>query len=101
MGMEYPGIVTARSIRNTGPVNLEDLKYMIDHEIAHQWFYGVVSNDPYNDAWLDEGFANFSEAVYVYSSNKLSPPYPYYPDRLKDTKQYPINYQDPDESLVK
>lgn len=40
------------------------------HEIAHQWFYGIVGNDQYNEAWLDESFAAFSEQVYFRSIGK-------------------------------
>ncbi|WP_158290386.1 M1 family metallopeptidase [Halobacillus salinus] len=61
MGMEYPGIVTAWSIYNTGgPVRPDSVKRMVAHEIAHQWFYGMINNDPYHDAWLDEGITEFA-----------------------------------------
>ena len=33
----------------------------IPHEVAHQWFYSVIGNDPYNEPWLDEAFAEFFE----------------------------------------
>lgn len=36
----------------------------VAHEVAHQWFYAAVGNDQYNEAWLDEGFARFSEQIY-------------------------------------
>lgn len=36
----------------------------VAHETAHEWFYGVVGNDQYGEAWLDESFAAFSEQVY-------------------------------------
>ena len=36
----------------------------VAHEVAHDWFYGVVGNDQYREAWLDESFAAFSEQVY-------------------------------------
>ncbi|WP_156028963.1 hypothetical protein [Sporosarcina sp. D27] len=49
LGMEYPGIVTADSIYSK-PVSDEAVKNMVVHEIAHQWFYGVINNDPYNEA---------------------------------------------------
>ncbi|MDQ6596416.1 M1 family peptidase [Bacillus salipaludis] len=75
MGMEYPGIVTAGSIRNLGSVNPAGLKYMVVHEIAHQWFYGMISNDPYNEAWLDEGFADFAAKLYYFSKSKHDNPF--------------------------
>ncbi|MDP4087280.1 MAG: M1 family aminopeptidase, partial [Bacillota bacterium] len=75
MGMEYPGIVTAGSIQNQLQVNPTTLKYMVVHEIAHQWFYAVVNNDPYNEAWLDEGFADFAAKLYYFSKNKHNNPF--------------------------
>ncbi len=30
------------------------------HEVAHQWFYGLVGNDPYRDPWLDESLTNWA-----------------------------------------
>ncbi|MDP4085010.1 MAG: M1 family metallopeptidase, partial [Bacillota bacterium] len=75
MGMEYPGIVTAGSIQNLLQVNPTTLKYMVVHEIAHQWFYAVVNNDPYNEAWLDEGFADFAAKLYYFSKNKRNNPF--------------------------
>ncbi|MFS0782008.1 M1 family metallopeptidase [Bacillus sp. 1P06AnD] len=70
MGMEYPGIVTAHSIYNGRPLNSEALKRIIVHEIAHQWFYGMISNDPFNDAWLDEGLAEFSKELFYANVKK-------------------------------
>jgi hypothetical protein len=49
IGMEYPGLVMVASD-----------PYLIAHEIAHQWWYGVVSNDQWRSPWLDESFAEFS-----------------------------------------
>jgi hypothetical protein len=31
------------------------------HEVAHQWFYGLVGNDQGRDPWLDEGLASYAE----------------------------------------
>ncbi len=45
------------------------------HEIAHQWFYGIISNDPYNDAWLDEGFAVFAASLFKFSKLKQAKDY--------------------------
>jgi len=64
-GMEYPGLVYI----NTGFYNNENdsdnLLYTTVHETAHQWWYGVVGNDQIDEAWLDEGFATYSEGVYT------------------------------------
>ena len=33
------------------------------HEVAHEWFYGLVGNDQGRDPWLDEAFATYAEAL--------------------------------------
>jgi hypothetical protein len=33
---------------------------IVYHEIAHQWWYGMVGNDQMAEPWLDEAFAQFS-----------------------------------------
>ncbi|MFI1379542.1 M1 family metallopeptidase [Embleya sp. NPDC020886] len=48
-GMEYPGFVLDR-VQSTALV----------HELAHQWWYGIVGNDEYTDPWLDESFAEYA-----------------------------------------
>ncbi|WP_053366921.1 ABC transporter permease subunit [Bacillus sp. FJAT-27245] len=60
--MEYPGIVTVN------PYHEFDKFFNISivHEIAHQYFYGVVANDPFNEPWIDEGFTEFATNMYFY-----------------------------------
>jgi len=60
-GMEYAGIVT---------VTNEVRKAILVHEIAHQWFYGIVSNDPYVDAWLDEGITVLATSLFLMKDEK-------------------------------
>lgn len=60
--MEYPGIVTI----NPYVQDTYFYRNAIVHEIAHQYFYGVVSNDPYNEAWIDEGITEFATSMYFY-----------------------------------
>lgn len=31
---------------------------------SFQWFYGIVSNSPYNNTWIDEGFTDFETHLY-------------------------------------
>lgn len=71
-GMEYPGIVTAGSNYNRLE-SPEHIKRIVVHEIAHQWFYGVISNDPYHDAWLDEGITDLATLLfYANKGNDIS-----------------------------
>ena len=34
-------------------------RYLVTHETAHQWFYGVVGNDQATDPFADEALAEF------------------------------------------
>lgn len=70
LGMEYPGIVTAGSIYNK-TTNPEAMERIVVHEIAHQWFYGMVSNDPYHDPWLDEGITEFATFLFFSEYNDI------------------------------
>ncbi|MFJ3309536.1 M1 family metallopeptidase [Streptomyces sp. NPDC086549] len=54
-GMEYPGLVLLGTTEEGGATV---------HEIAHQWWYGIVGNDEYNAPWLDESFAQYANARY-------------------------------------
>jgi hypothetical protein len=47
--MEYPTLVTAVPATTA-----------VAHELAHQWWYGLVGNDQYADPWLDETFTHYS-----------------------------------------
>ncbi len=51
-GIEYPGHVMQ------GP---QTLTRTTSHEVAHQWFYGLVGNNQGRDPWLDEGLATWAE----------------------------------------
>src|SRR5215218_5969133 len=53
-GIEYPGGFFAGPLLN--PVT-------ITHEVAHEWFYGLVGDNQARDPWLDEAFATYAEAV--------------------------------------
>jgi hypothetical protein len=37
---------------------------LVVHEVAHQWWYGIVDNDQLSEPWLDEAFAEFSERYF-------------------------------------
>ena len=35
------------------------IPYLVNHETAHQWFYGLVGNDEAREPWTDEAAADF------------------------------------------
>jgi hypothetical protein len=54
-GIEYPGIIML------GAGQADDST--ASHEVAHEWFYGLVGNNQGRDPWLDEAFATYVEAL--------------------------------------
>ncbi len=58
-GMEYPTMVTVASDRVPVPGLLAPEQVTI-HEIGHQWWYGMVATNEFEEAWLDEGFTTYS-----------------------------------------
>jgi hypothetical protein len=52
-GMEYPGFVLDL-VSSTA----------LAHELAHQWFYGIVGDDEYTTPWLDEGFTDYATDLF-------------------------------------
>src|SRR5690606_14860648 len=66
-GMEYPTLVTALAADNENPGY--ELERTVIHEIAHQYWYGIIANNEFEEAWLDEAFASYTEEKvmeYVY-----------------------------------
>jgi len=55
--MEAPGLTWI-------PTRAASLPYLLAHETAHQWFYGIVGNDQAGQPFADEAAADFA-ARYV------------------------------------
>lgn len=59
-GMEYPNLVLI-----SDAVDIEsDYINVIVHEVAHQWWYGIVGNNEFNYGWLDEGLTEYSTLLF-------------------------------------
>ncbi|NLI60312.1 MAG: M1 family metallopeptidase [Clostridiales bacterium] len=62
-GMEYPGLVMIDQSLYKGDQD-DWLELVTVHELAHQWWYGLVGNDQIYDSWLDEGLTEYSTILY-------------------------------------
>lgn len=58
-GMEYPCLAMV-----SDELTKEDYYYVIAHEIAHQWWYGIVGVDQTVDYAVDEGLSEYSAYLY-------------------------------------
>lgn len=58
-GMEYPQIVLVNK-----NLTQAELLWTIVHETAHQWWYGIVGNNQIEDAFFDEGLAEYSTILF-------------------------------------
>ncbi|HEY3130467.1 MAG TPA: M1 family metallopeptidase [Acidobacteriota bacterium] len=62
-GMEYPTFITAGTsfLLSYWPFNkTRSPEFVTVHEAGHQWWYGLIGNNEFEEAWLDEGFNSYS-----------------------------------------
>lgn len=59
-GMEYPTLITADTLVGM-PAGLRLPEDVVVHEFAHQYWYGMVATNEFEEAWLDEGLTAFTE----------------------------------------
>jgi hypothetical protein len=52
-GMEGPGVAWI-------PTGASNLSYLVTHEVAHQWFYGLVGNDQAREPFADEAMTDMA-----------------------------------------
>jgi hypothetical protein len=58
MGMEYPTLITGGS--RWPPSELPSPEGVTVHEFGHQYWYGLVGSNEFEESWLDEGFNTYS-----------------------------------------
>jgi Peptidase family M1 domain len=76
-GMEYPTLFVAGS-HWIVPQHVTVPESVTIHEAGHQFWYGIVGNNEFEHAWMDEGFNTFSTAraiAQAYRPNYLAPRY--------------------------
>ena len=64
-GYSAPGIVALASRGFSAPAN----EKLLAHEISHQWWRCLLSPATANDAFLDEGLATYSSALWIEDSD--------------------------------
>lgn len=69
-GMEYPTITVIAPTESAMQLDL-----MINHEIGHNWFYGILASNERAHPWMDEGMTSFYENRYA-SLHKSPSNYP-------------------------
>ncbi len=57
-GMEYPTLITAGTTI-VDPTRITEIT--AEHEFGHQYWYGMVATNEFEDAWLDEGINSYTE----------------------------------------
>ncbi|HLE15775.1 MAG TPA: M1 family metallopeptidase [Anaerolineales bacterium] len=65
-GMEYDGLIfLSHAFYDfyTGDAR-NNLTIIAAHEVAHQWWYGLVGNDQALEPWLDEALCTYSELLF-------------------------------------
>ncbi len=78
--MEYPTLITVAVSCNEAKRNMSP-EWTVMHEMGHQFWYGLVASNEFEEPWIDEGFTSFSDiralnAAYGYISH-----YKYYLER--------------------
>ncbi len=58
-GMEYPTITLISS-----PSSERMLDYVINHEVGHNWFYGILASNEREHPWMDEGMNSYYDNRY-------------------------------------
>src|SRR5580700_2995833 len=59
-GMEYPTFITGDTSWFM-PKGLYLPEIAIEHEFGHQYWYGMVATNEFEDAWMDEGINSYTE----------------------------------------
>ena len=62
-GMEYPTLITAATAwLIPAAVTASTPEEVVIHEAGHQFFYGIIATNEFEDAWMDEGINTYLTA---------------------------------------
>jgi hypothetical protein len=60
-GMEYPTFITGGASWYAPKGDLDEPENVTVHEFGHQYWYGMVATNEFENAWLDEGINSYTE----------------------------------------
>ena len=59
--MEYPTLITTGATGRYRWFGSRRVEGLVLHELAHQWFYGLLASNEHRFAFLDEGLATYAQ----------------------------------------
>jgi hypothetical protein len=87
-GMEYPTITLISDTKEE-----KMLDFLINHEVGHNWFYGILASNERQHPWMDEGMNSYYDKKYA------SAKYGQSPDMLSTESSF-VNKREPDDMLA-
>ena len=73
-GMEYPTITLIDQVNSK-----KELDNLINHEVGHNWFYGILASNERDFPWMDEGMNSYYDKRY----EQL-----YYPENYNNSSRF-------------
>lgn len=67
-GMEYPCITSISPTKNE-----QDLESVIEHELGHNWFQGMLANNERIYPWFDEGINSYYDGRFAKEASRFKP----------------------------
>jgi aminopeptidase N len=78
-GMESSGLIMIKDEHYTLEAGYAE--FVVAHEVAHQWWYGLVGNNQVAEPWVDEALANYTAMFYyqeLYPGERAEQAYRWY-----------------------
>lgn len=60
-GMEYPTFIVAGFTHWLLPKGIRIVEMVVIHEFGHNYFYGLLGSNEFEEPWLDEGINSYAE----------------------------------------